>query len=357
MVNLREGPPGDQASPGPRPPARKRARGTAFFAWLCLLLVIALTIGFVYEGINDASDRRRLPQIGRSYDIGGRTLNLFCTGTGSPTVIIETGAGEPGISWSHIQPQIARFTRACWYDRAGTGWSEPGPYPRSSKGIASDLHTLLERAGIEPPYVLAGHSFGGLNAREFAGLYPNDVAGVVLIESADIGEPQLGPKEYQGRRAPRMFWHPLDVLFRAGARFGVIRVFTLDAPAPANSRVRTREQTVAALQSLPVAIAAESCEGIVSPLSYAQADSVKTLGNRPLIVLTRGAPLPDDPRMAAWEKTWRNELQANLTKLSTRGRQIIVEGSGHDIPNEKPQAVVAAIREVVLAARGDAGTR
>src|SRR6185369_1413772 len=119
---------------------------------------------------------------------------------------------------------------------------------------------LLERAGIEPPYVLAGHSFGGLNARVFAGLFPKDVAGVVLIESADIGEPQLGPKEYNGHRAPRVFWRPLDVLFRAGARFGVIRVFTLDAPAPASSRIRTREQIVAELQSLPVAIAAESCE-------------------------------------------------------------------------------------------------
>jgi pimeloyl-ACP methyl ester carboxylesterase len=141
------------------------------------LVLLLLVVGYFYEEGGRQKDRRGLPQIGTSYDIGGRTLNLFCSGSGNPAVIIDTGAGEPGYSWSHIQPELARVTRACWYDRAGTGWSEAGPYPRDSEAIARDLHELLQRAGVSPPYVLAGHSFGGLNVRVYSRLYPDDVAG------------------------------------------------------------------------------------------------------------------------------------------------------------------------------------
>jgi pimeloyl-ACP methyl ester carboxylesterase len=315
------------------------------------LILLLLVAGYFYEEGGRQKDRRALPQIGTSYDIGGRTLNMFCSGSGNPAVIIDTGAGEPGYAWSHIQPELARFTRACWYDRAGTGWSDAGPYPRDSEAIARDLHELVQRAGVAPPYVLAGHSFGGLTARVYSRLYPDDVAGMVLIESAHEGEPERAPREYRGRTAPRWAWRPLHILLRAGARFGVIRLFTETPPLPADTARRTREQIVAALRAFPLASAYVWSEGIVNQRSYAEAHVATPPGHWPLLVLTRGAPVSTDPRIVAWENVWRNELQAGLTRLSTRGSQIIVQNSGHGIPDEAPAAVVDAIRTVVVRAR------
>ena len=143
---------------------------------LTVLIALALVAGIAYEQIGRRRDRARFPQIGRSVDIGGRTLNIFCSGAGAPPVIFESGGPGPGLEWEAFQPEAAKFTQACWYDRAGEGWSDPGPFPRISNAIAKDLHELLKRAGVPAPYVFAGASFGGLNSRVYGGLYPNEVA-------------------------------------------------------------------------------------------------------------------------------------------------------------------------------------
>src|SRR5258706_11261874 len=155
-------------------------------------LICTLVVGVVYEQFGRRQDRRRLPQIGRSVDIGGRTLNILCSGGGSPAVIFESPGAGPGLTWEPIQTEIAKFTSTCWYDRAGHGWSDPGPYPRTSAAIASDLHELLRVAAIPPPYVLVGASFGGFPVRVFAGKYKEEVAGVVLVDASheDQHEPQ-----------------------------------------------------------------------------------------------------------------------------------------------------------------------
>lgn len=141
------------------------------FALGAALLLLA---GFVYEQIGEWRDRRDFPQVGRSIDIGGRSLNLFCSGAGSPTVVFDSGSGQPGYSWILVQPEVAKLARACWYDRAGYGWSDPATGVRTSADIADDLHKLLRAAGIAPPYVLDGHSFGGFNVRVFSNRYRND---------------------------------------------------------------------------------------------------------------------------------------------------------------------------------------
>lgn len=164
--------------------------------------VVALVAGRLYEIAGEKKDRERLPQVGTSVDIGGRTLNIFCTGTGDPPVILESAAG-PGYFWTHIQPEIAKFTTACWYDRAGEGWSDSGPFPRTSVAIAADLRELLRRAPVRAPFVLAGWSFGGLNVRTYYGLYPQDVAGMVLIDSAHEDELLRAPKFFLARTAPK----------------------------------------------------------------------------------------------------------------------------------------------------------
>src|ERR1019366_1172378 len=129
-----------------------------------------------YEQIAEARDRVSLPRVGRSVSVDhGRTMNIFCSGSGSPTVVLESGHSVPGLGWSVIQPQIAAFTRTCWYDRAGYGWSDPGSFPQRSDEIAEELHTLLANSHEHAPYVLVGHLFGTFNVRAFQHLYPREV--------------------------------------------------------------------------------------------------------------------------------------------------------------------------------------
>jgi pimeloyl-ACP methyl ester carboxylesterase len=320
------------------------------------VLVIAIVAGMIYEEIGRRNDRKRIPQIGQSVDIGGRSLNIYCSGEGSPPVVFDSGAGASGYAWSNIQPEVAKFTRACWYDRAGEGWSDPGPFPRTSAAIAQDLHELLRRAGVTPPYILVGHSYGGLNVRVYNGMYPSEVAGMVLVDSAHEDEPKRAPKFMLGKTLPKSLWHPLHLLTQAALRVGLIRLFTSAPALPTDPAQRTRLQIIAALRQQPKAVATLS-DYVTAPESYGQAHAAAGLGDKPLLVLTRGkTPSPSgnaemDRDVAAYEQVWMHELQPQLAHLSTRGRQVIVSSSGHGIPDEAPQAVIDAVREVVTMSR------
>ncbi len=162
-------------------------RRVKFTLRIIAIATLALMVaGMVYEKVGEWHDRRRYPQIGRSVDIGGRTLNLYCSGKGGPTVVFEPPGHTAGYTWMSIQPQIAKFTLACWYDRAGYGWSDPGPSPRTFYAIARDLHALLHAAAILPPYVLvAGAGNGTFHVRVYHGLSPSEVAGAVLVDASD----------------------------------------------------------------------------------------------------------------------------------------------------------------------------
>ena len=148
------------------------------------LVVLLGVVGAVYESVAEAADARAYPAPGRMVDVGGYRLHVNCLGTGSPTVVIDSGLGDWSASWrSWVQPEAAKATRVCTYDRAGIGYSEPGPLPRTAAHFAQELHTLLQHADIPGPYVLVGHSAGGLTVRVFADAYPAEVVGVVLIDS------------------------------------------------------------------------------------------------------------------------------------------------------------------------------
>jgi pimeloyl-ACP methyl ester carboxylesterase len=330
------------------------------FRSLALVVAAALLSRILYEQLGRWRDRRRLPQIGRSVDIGGRTLNIFCSGTGEPPVIFESGGDGPGLEWERIQTEVAGFTQACWYDRAGIGWSDPGPFPRTSEAIAKDLHELLKRAGVPAPYVLTGASFGGLNSRVYAGLFLNEVAGIVLVDSAHEDESQRAPKFYIGRTAPRFLWHPLYDAFQIAAFIGLVR---LTEPSPGQSKnpaQMSREEIIASLRQQPKSVVNNISTGIVLPESYDEARSVRSLGDRPLVVLTAGKPFDfGDPELnrqaAAYQQVWIHEMQASLARLSTRGRQIVVENSNHaSIPAD---VIIAAIREVVTQVRSEGDSR
>lgn len=202
---------------------------TLMIGGFALLLIIA---GVSYQVIEARADARRFHQEGMSVDIGGYNLNINCTGQGSPTVILESGHQVPAIGWRFVQPDIAKFTRVCSYDRAGYGWSDPGPMPRTSAQIVKELHTLLRNAGEKPPYVLVGHSSGGTNMRIYAGHYPSEVAGMVLAEPGheDLKFPDsiqklldvdLRLRQRDRELAPLRFWLGIS-RFTARKEMGII---------------------------------------------------------------------------------------------------------------------------------------
>src|SRR6185503_2974176 len=158
---------------------------THVLVWAALLLL--LTIPAATTGLAQSeSTPPPFPPPGKLVDVGGWRLHLYCTGEArpaQPTVILESGKGDFSVEWSLVQPGVARFARVCSYDRAGDGWSDLGPYPRTLHQVVYELHTLLERAGIQPPLVLVGHSYGGWLVRLYASTYPGEVAGMVLVEA------------------------------------------------------------------------------------------------------------------------------------------------------------------------------
>jgi pimeloyl-ACP methyl ester carboxylesterase len=328
----------------------------------CSLIAIVLTIvaGIVYEQVGASRDRKRFPQVGRSVDIGGRSLNIFCSGEGHPSVILDTGGSSPGYENLLLQRKIAQFTRACWFDRAGLGWSDPSTIEQTSAAIADDLHALLHAANVPVPYVLVGASFSGFNVRVFSGKYPTEVAGVVLVDSAHEDQEQYEPRAaitpVNRLSAPirSLLCHSVPL----AARVGIVR-FLLHS---SDSRMETppgftanQASTILGLRLQTKSfVAAAGCRAW--ELSAAQAHAAGNLGDRPLIVLTAGRPFTvgephADRELEAFHDISVHKLQPELARLSTRGRQVIVENSGHGIAWEAPDVLVEAIHEVVMQIR------
>ena len=149
------------------------------------ITTIGLFVGIVYQTVGQAFDRRKYPPQGQLVDIGGFRLHLNCIGRGTPTVVMDAGGCAPSITWGLVPAEIAKFTRVCTYARAGLGWSDPNPrISRTSQQSVDELHLLLTKAGINPPYLLVGHSLGGVTMRLYASQYPEDVVGLVLVDSS-----------------------------------------------------------------------------------------------------------------------------------------------------------------------------
>ena len=344
---------------------RKRIQRISY-ALLTLLLV--LLVGLTYEQVGRAKDASQLPaRIGRAVDIGGRTLNLYCPGRGTPTVILGPGGNSSGYAQRLLQSKMAAFTRACWYDRAGVGWSDPPSSPRTSASIASDLHDARHRAAILPPYVMAGGSVGGEYVRIYTTCYPSDVAGLVLVDSAtpDMHEPDfyLAPANRMSGRLRHLFCVGLPVI----ARFGVLRfVASRERRPPPPDFTPEQASVLAKLEAQPKAFrtdAKQACaatyEGRIVPREGGRnpdindaARNAGSLGDRTLIVLPAGrywAPPGFEKEAAEYHEVQVHQLQTSLVRLSTRGRQVIVDAH-HDVA-ESPDSIVAAVRQVVDEAR------
>ena len=307
-------------------------RGRRAMIWLGGILaglLFLILVGAVTESAAEASDAKAYPPPGQMVDVGGYRLHINCTGSGSPTVVIESGWGDSSASWGWVQPEVARTTRVCTYDRAGMGWSEASPAPRTAREYALELHTLLTKANEPGPYVLVGHSMGGYTVLVYAHDYPDEVVGMVLIDpqalpAVTVAAPNPAPKP--GRTS-------LPVLM---ARLGLVRL--LAGPLGAIQNLPTGDkQAYKAVSVTPRGIQTFLDEGKGMSAGGAQARTVTSLGALPLILLSRGKD--QDAQWAA--------SQAGYLQFSTDSQQFFADQSGHRIMIDQPEAAVTAIVKMV----------
>ena len=299
---------------------------------------------------------------GQLIDVGGFRLHIHCSGEGSPSIVLDAALGGSSLSWSMVQPTLATLSRVCSYDRAGFGWSDAGPKPRSAGRIADELRTLLDRARVPPPYLLVGHSFGGLVALIFASKFRSETAGMVLVDPAHAEDwVKPAPKEQvlidRGVRLCRYGAVTARVgLARAVAALvglgqltlarGLVKVVSrgrlsrqdeaILAPAwklppevrPMLAQFWTRPQFFEALGSQIESICVSAAEVLDA--------TAQGFGDLPLVTIS--STNPGDYRLRQQDK---------LAALSTRGRHIMASNSGHWIPLDQPEAVIEAVKEVL----------
>jgi len=309
---------------------------------------------------------RAIPPPGTLVDIGGFRLHLHCTGNGSPTIVLDAALGASSLSWSLVQPELARLSRVCSYDRGGFGWSDPGPMPRTADRIAEELHTLLERARVPPPYVLVGHSFGGLVALIFARRFRSVTSGLVLVDPAHAEDwVTPAPKEQvQIDRGVRLCRYGA-VTARIGlARvvsilvgFGQIRTARLLVKVASRRGLSRQDEAILApVRKLPPELRPTLAQFWSKPHFFealgSQIESVCVSAGKVLEATAGGyGDLPLVTISSTDPGAYRLRQQDAMATLSTRGRHIMASQSGHWIPLDQPQVVIDAVKEVVTAAR------
>jgi pimeloyl-ACP methyl ester carboxylesterase len=323
-----------QTTPSATQPNRWLQRTVFGLLVTTALLAIA---GALYQSLSERHDRRAYPMPGELVDVGAYKMHIDCTGQGSPTVILDSGLGDTYISWQKVQPQIAQFARVCSYDRAGLGYSDSSPFPRTSREIADELHALLHNAEVPPPYILVGHSMGGFNVRLYAGLYRGEVAGMVLVDSSHPEQlkrlpPAVLDIEASGVRQQEFLEFTMP--------FGIPRLLGFcdsdQGVRAAECNFHSAREAVAELKSVSE--------------SAAQIAATGPFGDLPLAVLSsdpdRPRPdLPEDlvmPTNEAWQ-----QMQDELSHLSTKGIRVVAKGSGHYIQIDRPAVVIEAVHNIV----------
>jgi len=314
--------------------------------WLLYPVVGALTLasvgGFI-ETVAPHRDAAAMAMPGTSYDVGGHRLHLRCTGTGSPTVVLEGGLGEMSANWARITPTVATTTRVCAYDRAGQGWSGDAPRPQDGLAVAADLHALLAAAGERAPYVLVGHSVGGTYAMTYAARYPGQVAGMVLLDSAT-------PDQFRLPQYPSTY-----AMMRRGvavapslARLGIGRLVPDKAmsglPSPAAAQLH-------AFAASPRGMRNMRDELSELPAVFAQAGALHSLAGKPLAVLTATESLR---KTTGW-----SAAQDRLAALSGNSGHRVIDATHAGLLDTLPgsHSAVLAITDVVTAVRTNSAIR
>ena len=314
-----------------------RSRGARWLLYPILAVLMVASIGGGYQTVREYLDARAYPMPGELVDVGSHRMHLHCTGSGSPTVILEPGQGGASSDFGWVAPVVARDSRVCVYDRAGRGWSDPADGPQDAAQIAADLHTLLERAEVPGPYVLAGHSFGGLYVQTFAATYPDQVAGLVLLDST---APKPGPA-LPIRTDSYSILGRISTVLPAVAHLGAGRLIAQASddtlPPPFGGESRANASTAPYLASWIE-------EFVAANTSMQQAAALTDLDDKPLVVVTA-----DTGNAAGWE-----QAQDRMATLSTNSSHRVAKDTTHAslLHNETDSAAASqAIRDVVRSVR------
>ncbi len=322
--------------------------------YLVAVVVLLAIVGAAYQWLASAHDAKRFPMPGERIDIGGRSLHLYCSGQGPVTVLLENGLGGNYAAWRLVQNDVSSFARVCNYDRAWMGWSDASDRPTQAEFVSEDLHALVKAAGLKPPFVLVGWSAGGIFVRRYYRDHPDGVIGMVFVDSSH--EQQRHRLEEPGNTEK----HRREVeaqlaACRAFAWSGVVRASGVmkQLAAPLHMPADLEAEMVAMENR------ADYCSGIAHEMQGFEADVSQTdppasLGDLPLVVLTRGRassakdfPTPvSQAELDQVDQRW-STLQNELAALSTRSSHRVVKESGHAIPIQAPEAVVAAVRDIV----------
>jgi pimeloyl-ACP methyl ester carboxylesterase len=301
---------------------------TRILVGLFCIFILGAIGGATYQWVATRKELASTPPPGQLVDVGGHRLHLWCTGAGGPPVILEAGLGGSSAGWGFVQPEIARFTRVCSYDRAGMGYSDPGPSPRTARRIADELAELIDRSGLDRPVVLVAASSGGFDVRIFASDHTDRVAGLVLIDASHEDQPHQVPR--LARWVP-----PLS-------SFGVLRLLGVSFGSNPALLPPSVQRFAGATRFRAAGYQAAADEIIHIRESASQVRASRRKLPIPVVVVTgaRGAD-------AAWR-----QLQRDQVTLSEHGCQIIAEQSGHLVQIDQPEVVVDAIRAVIDVTRG-----
>ncbi len=294
------------------------------------LLALLLAAASLY-GPADVSARPLAPAPGMYIGIGSHHLHLNCTGDGGPTVILESGLGGNSLDWSRVQPLVARHSRVCSYDRAGYGWSDAAREPRTARQIASELHRLLVYGSVPPPYILVGHSFGGLVVRLFASQHPDETAGIVLVDSSH--EEQFERFEAAGIKTP---------LLPTGGKFYIFNHSQIPEGLP--EKIRPVAQELALQSSAVLSLYGELR---LMRRSTRQVRASKPLPEVPVVVITRSSD--DDEEITEAGRVWALwlKMQVELASQSRLGVLIMADTKDHYVHLRQPRLVAGIIRSLV----------
>jgi hypothetical protein len=309
------------------------------------LTAIAI-VGVLYQTFSTKVDEKKYPPIGQMVDIGGYRLHLVSKGEGGPTVVLDAGLGGGSLHWSLVQPEVAKFTRVVAIDRAGNGWSDESPMDRTSENIVTEMHAALHEASIQGPYILVGHSFGGLNIRLFASKYPDEVAGVVLVDSGH--EDAL--EKMKTLKIPDEVVNEQLMMFCT--RLGLTRLGNcFEKKSIAMFPEETRNQMFAKGSTTKfIRTALQEWKNLQKSCNQLK-QAGGLLGDKPLTVLSAGKIDASTTHLTQEQIDGciivTQELQRDLVTKSNKGKQIIVSESDHLIPCHAPGRIVDAIREQV----------
>lgn len=325
---------------------RPRGRVSTWLQIVLALMIVIPTLGTVFQFTAGALDAQRFPPPGRMVDVGGHRLHLLVTGEqhSGPTVLLEAGAFSAAPQWEWVQAALAERYRVVAYDRPGLGWSDSDPYGFDPERIAGDLHTALAKEGISGPYILVGHSLGGLFVRVFAGQYPAEIAGMVLV---DASHPDQAERSASIAATMTDFLRPLQALPLL-SRFGVARLIDTSGPLTQGASPETQaifRSFLGNSRHLSTMVDELNHAAVLNAAARAAGD----LGALPLIVLSAD-DMGDVPTPAQYRRDW-HRLHGELAALSSRGEQRIIPGTTHlslVFDRDHAAAVIDAVNTVAL---------